>query len=305
MLVNLNTQADRNLDYSDEDITDQGLEYLSELKLITSLQLYVPENISEDGLQKLLKKLPRLASLTLIGLNFSTISFLKDIRSLTYLDLSWSEDLTDEGFEHILSLSSLTYLDLSHCEHVADNGLRYIGQLESLTELVLWESYITDIGLKYISKLTNLVTLWLGNCFSIKLEGFKCLSVLKKLETLYLTGCQQVNDSWLQFMPKSLTSLDLSVSHRITKRGVASLLANNTSLSINNYNIPFIFQHAANEIPQENYGHFIEQITDIEVLNELLVYANNYKCELLHQQLLEKKAALSAIDESKCITFKP
>jgi small GTP-binding protein len=126
------------------------------------------------------------------------ISFLKELRSLSLLNLS-NNQITDYSF--LKELKSLSSLDLSY-NQITD--IFFLKELKFLSSLDLRNNQITDIS--FLKELKFLTSLDLG---SNEITNISFLKELKFLTSLYLRNNEITDISFLKEL-KSLTSLDLS-----------------------------------------------------------------------------------------------
>lgn len=143
---------------------------------------------------------------------------LQNNHSLTSLDLSRCEKLTDETLKHLQGCIWLRKLVLGRFEEVlelrgnaighgcskdpeiaieekealknkfTDAGLAYLTELTELEHLDLAWTEITDAGMKTLGEFVNLKYLDLSQCFKINAHSFRHLRSLSKLETLVIRG---------------------------------------------------------------------------------------------------------------------
>ena len=123
--------------------------------------------------------------------------------SLTSLDLTVCQDITDLGLSTIKEFKHLTNLNLCGTK-ITDSGLKEIGELTTLTNLNLSGTAITDHGLKELGKLKHLTNLNLS-LTKITDVGLSELKDFKSLTTLRLSG-NKITDQGLKEL-KVLTSL--------------------------------------------------------------------------------------------------
>lgn len=70
---------------------------------------------------------------------------LKDLNSLQGLHLSFNQNLTDTGLEHLKDLTNLKYLHLRNTQ-ITDAGLKHLEGLTNLKVLGLKTTKVTDGG---------------------------------------------------------------------------------------------------------------------------------------------------------------
>ena len=86
----------------------------------------------------------------------------------------YSTDVGDEGLANLRDPTTLTYLDLAFCKNVTDDGLSYLAALKNLEELYVNCTAITDDGTKHLTKMGSLKKLYVGST-QISDEGAKVL----------------------------------------------------------------------------------------------------------------------------------
>lgn len=178
--------------------TVKGFDQLKQFPYLTDLNLTGCTPVNDQVLAQL-KEMP----LTSLNLSFcehtdTVLAFLST--TLTSLDLSNSEKLTDAGLMHLGKLSSLTHLDLSECtlltsrglSHLeslpltylnlncmlllTDGGLLHLKSIRSLCHLDLsFSEYITDFGIAQLKDLHSLTYLNVAYCGLLTEEGFEQL----------------------------------------------------------------------------------------------------------------------------------
>ncbi len=191
------------------DIGDETMAYLGGFPS-TRLNLQLEKNHQKNF---------RLETLKMSGCHLKvTVSGIKQLStlSLTHLNLSSNEWMTDKAVEYLTALP-LKHLSLCWCLNITDEGLKTLGRLSNLQSLDLNRCKVTDATLKALSKL-NLVDLDLTICDKITDEGLKPL-LKKSLQILGLRGCDQITDSTLQELSScpQLTKLQLTSCPKITE----------------------------------------------------------------------------------------
>jgi Leucine-rich repeat (LRR) protein len=206
-------------------IIDTQLVHLRSLPLLRNLSLH-GSTLTDAGLENL-STLTSLITLNLSGTNITGLTHLSSLTSLKTLILSGTE-ITDEGLRPVSSLTSLTTLNLSGTQ-ITDAGLAPISSLTLLTTLDLSRNQITDAGLTHLHSLSSLMTL---NLFYTQItdEGITNLRSLNTLTSLNLNRTQITDTGIVQLFPlTSLTTLNLS-NTPITDKGLIQL-ASMTSLT--------------------------------------------------------------------------
>ncbi|OAI38843.1 hypothetical protein AYO40_06295 [Planctomycetaceae bacterium SCGC AG-212-D15] len=210
----------RRLNLSMTEVTDAGLEQLSQLADLESLVLSFLK-VTDLGL----RHLQALTNLKHLDLSVTTIrgaglEHLKLLSQLTSLDLSatW---LDDDGLAFLAAMPQLEKLDL-HMTAVGDPGLVHLAGLHGLRHLDIFSTRTSDQGLKSLAGLTHLRTLNLEGT-SVSDAGLENLRRLQKLSKLQLNGLP-ISDGGLQVLSSLANLSHLSLAHtQITDAGLAHL----------------------------------------------------------------------------------
>jgi hypothetical protein len=108
-------------------LTDVGLQHLSSLHTLTSLDLS-SANLTGFGLQHL-----------------------SSLHALTTLNIYGCKRLTDAGLQHLSSLHALTTLKLSGCTSLTDAGLQHLSSLHALRSLDLSFTDLTRVRRQHLA----------------------------------------------------------------------------------------------------------------------------------------------------------
>ena len=210
------------LDLSSNDIGNDGVDFLTELKSLTSL------NVSDCGLTSayFVAALPHLHNLNISGNaigNDGIKNIAQHLVELAYLDVD-SCDITSRGLRSLVRLHHLTSLSISE-NAIANAGARRIAQLGGLRSLIVDDCGIDHLGAKYIARLTGLIELSMKEN-SIGDAGADHIAKLTGLERLTLEECGLGNDGAMHISRLSnLVSLDLSLND-IEDEGIAAIIDN-------------------------------------------------------------------------------
>ncbi len=218
--------------------------------------------VTDDILAQIIEIFPNIVSLNLAGCYQITndgLEHLKTLTKLTALNLRDCYRITDHGLIHLKSLTNLTYLNLNgvgrHTE-MDFNGLMAHG--------IYNFPMITDAGLEHLKELSNLKFLGLSGAKNITDEGIAHLKALTKLTSLNISGCDKITDDGLEHLQvfSNLTSLDLS-NLEITDRGLEHLkrLARLTLLELN----------SCYEITDDGLEH-LKELPNLSTLNLIYCY---------------------------------
>jgi internalin A len=137
----------RKLNIASSQVSDRGLEYLSQIKTLECLELPQDQRgITDKGLEYL-SRLSNLNDLSISRIHFNDAKMNKD--------------------------------------YYTDKGVEYLSRCSKLEELNIGSIGITDAGMEYIARLTGLKSLGLFGCDNVTDVGFAKLTALKSLESLY------------------------------------------------------------------------------------------------------------------------
>lgn len=151
------------LDINNYRIDDIGIEYISNLKLLTNLNIDDCNQITNIGI-KHISKLKLLKSLNINDCHKITgvgIKYLSKLKLLEILNISFYSCYSDYYinsqyivFECICELLMLHTLTIKNFSKIYDDDFKSILKISTLTELNIYNFYkITDISFEYISKL--------------------------------------------------------------------------------------------------------------------------------------------------------
>lgn len=220
-----NLQQLKSLSVGEMGMTDVGFKYLAPIKTLKTLKISGCENITDEGLEYLshLETLDISYSKNISGSGFKNFQQLKSLRL-------YDTNVTDIGFEYLTQLESLDY---EKCVNITGIGLCHLRQLKTLR---VHNTTIMDVGFEHLTRLETLDMPLTQITYSTEIMGEKFwnLSQLKTLivpktnitrDTLrHLPMLKAIDahytvleDDWLEYLP----SLDtLNVSHtRITDEG--------------------------------------------------------------------------------------
>jgi len=232
---------------NDKFVRWAGLRRIHYSRLSLSMWDDSGENVRTD----ILLYLSGLTGLKKIGLQNAVDEQLQHLPLLTSLKTLHFQDyindeITDDGLQHLSTMTNLTDLSLHGLTAITDDGLKHLRSLKKLEILDLCGAdKITNKGLEVLSTLTNLKTLEF--CFAEPDEtghrdlhisdlGLQHLSTLTNLTTLYVN-----------FNPFILNDDD-NYESRFTEKGLQHLsrLTNLKDLTLLNTNIENdAFRHLA------------------------------------------------------------
>lgn len=133
-------------------ISDRGVRYISECRLLERLDLrQARENLSDAGLTQL-GNLTNLKVLNLIGsyVTDADVAAFSGLTQLRNLELT-ATDITDNALETLSKLPSLENLRLAHCEKLTDAGVKKLTKLKRLRFLDLAYTNITDAAVESLA----------------------------------------------------------------------------------------------------------------------------------------------------------
>ena len=196
-------------------ITDLGMQFLSSLTNLTSLDL------SKCGAtQTQMSNFIHFIGDPNTTITDHGVQFLSGLTKLEHLDLSMCGRITDRGMQFLPNLANLKRLDMRSCTSITNLGaVETLSSLTSLTHLNVREcTSLSDLGVQSLSSLTTLTSLDLGECTSITDLGVRSLSTLTALKLLNLGSCRLITDVGVHALSSltSLTYLNLHGSGRVS-----------------------------------------------------------------------------------------
>lgn len=194
-------------------------------------------DISNTDVIEVLKKIPRLTSLTLgpnININSSVIPILPNLTSLTVT-------VDNLPLEIFASLTKLTKLHIAqpYCT-ISVNFDQMICNLINLTHLTILNNYSNTVSDAGISNLTNLIEL---NVIYSNITD-NGLFKLIKLEKLLLS--KKITDTGIQSL-SNLMDLDIASNNNITNAGIEQLTGL-VKLNLGYINFTRINEHGLNKL---------------------------------------------------------
>ena len=202
-----------------DDVTDAGLAEIASLPLKV---LGPPTTVTDSGL--------------------ATLSAMR----LESVDLGCCEEVTDAGVIYFAKMS-LKFINLSDCEGVTGSCLGYFAKMPlrtlimdgsslsddemvhmktfPLESLGIAATFVTDAGLKHLEGL-NIRSLDMNECDNIKGHGLVHLKVLPMLQSLNLSGCEQLCDEGLEHLAgisPTIRTIDLRGCDNVTSAALKRL----------------------------------------------------------------------------------
>jgi len=215
-------------------LTDLSLKALGFCKNLTVANVADCVRLSDTGLRYIVEghSGPKLRELNLTNcLRVSDVSVLRIVQrctTLTYINLSYCEHVTDAGVELLGMIPSLISVDISGC-FVQDQGISALGNNPKLKDIIIAECInVSDIGMqKLVQHTRDLENLDVSECklltdHSIKSLAFCC----RRLRTLNISGCRLLSDQSLQYLSgvsHYLDSLDFSGCNLISDKALRFL----------------------------------------------------------------------------------
>ncbi len=180
------------LNLEDANITNKGLQYLTEMK---SLQILYPPRLSSDA-------------------GMAQIAKIKSLKALYFRD----NYISDDGLKYLAELENLEELALDG-KRMTDDGLKHLANLPKLRYLLL-QSKFTDDGMRYLKDIPNLKTLNVFSSEKLTDEGLKSISEIKQLETLGVHWMDQITDEGIAHLIKIPNLKKLDIGHaKLTDKG--------------------------------------------------------------------------------------
>lgn len=188
---------------------------------LTYLDAHKCQMMNDSNLRTIISHLPNLTYLRISNcphISSNGIKAIKDLRSLTHLDMSFCE-VDDASLQEIVPhLSNLTHLKVNECEKIRDAGIQAISRLTTLVRLDMARSAGTSSGIEAIKNLANLSYLnVLSNNGVDDASLHTIASHLTKLRYLNISLCRRVSRAGLEnlvFLPH-LSHLDISFSSEV------------------------------------------------------------------------------------------
>jgi serine/threonine protein kinase len=180
------------IDVRNSDVADRDC---SALLLAPNLQeLSLVDNELTDAGVQIISQIPGLRTLNLEGntrISDVGLKYISPSRTIRELNLRHTK-INDEGMKDLARMTQLEKLHLDDTE-VTDRGVNMLGDLKNLTNLQLNNDAITDGALQTISKTwPNLTVLKIGGGI-ISAKGLNALKNLTKLEQLGLAHCTNIS----------------------------------------------------------------------------------------------------------------
>lgn len=176
-----------------------------------------------DATLKRLKPLKKLVALQIEATRVTDAGLeeLTGHTELLYLDVHFTDTITDKGMAAVGKLTKLAHLDLTATK-VTGKGLAELKGLTALEHLSLSFTSVDDDGVKVIEKFTALINLDLTSS-KVTDAGVKGIASLQKLKILHLSRTK-VTDAGVKTLAglKGLTSLDLDDT-ALTDKGLVEL----------------------------------------------------------------------------------
>lgn len=243
-LVNISSLEELNLG-GHCHITDDGVEHLSRLEDLISLDLSVPirgHNPEEGllGVQELtdrgLVHLLRLGKLRSLNLGFSKISnrliclIMQRFVFLQHLSIAHCPLVNDTALFNLDRCPHLTSLDVSHCRQISDLGLFGISKVAPQLRILNLSGcyrHVTDLGVRQLAQLKLLTWLSLSYCEQVSDYGvIDLISGTRYLKTLSLRGCFQISNQAVEavsFRLVHLQDLDLGYCYRVSDSAIGGV----------------------------------------------------------------------------------
>ena len=216
----------QSLDFSNSHtISAIGMAKLSSLISLRSLNFNGCTSPFTDNIAEKLSNLSVLEKLRIKGALISDKALLSLSNTLTFLDVDFCSEISDEGVHSLSRFSALQVLKLGWCHKITEDACGSLSNLTTLQSLDLSSCKITDKVVLGLSRLTALRALNLAYCKEITGENMHHLNTLTSLRSLNLTGCEKLSDKGVSSLVKliSLEELYIQNCYKITNEGMRSL----------------------------------------------------------------------------------
>eukprot|EP00106_Octopus_bimaculoides_P000155 XP_014767597.1 PREDICTED: F-box/LRR-repeat protein 13-like isoform X7 [Octopus bimaculoides] len=212
-------------------LTDICLRYLATCKQLTILNLAECINITDAGIRSFsdgicaikLREL-NLSNCVHLG-DMSLIIISKKLQNLTYLSLSFCDNISESSLEALGQAPNLISLDISGSS-CSDQSISAIGKRARMKNINISQcTNITDLGLqKFAKQCPGLEQIDLSHCLQITDVAIKNLAFCcRLLSCVKLSGCKFITDLAPQYLSgvcHYLVQLDLNGCSLITDKGM-------------------------------------------------------------------------------------
>ncbi|XP_036366680.1 dynein regulatory complex subunit 6-like isoform X3 [Octopus sinensis] len=204
-------------------LTDICLRYLATCKQLTILNLAECINFS-DGICAIKLRELNLSNCVHLG-DMSLIIISKKLQNLTYLSLSFCDNISESSLEALGQAPNLISLDISGSS-CSDQSISAIGKRARMKNINISQcTNITDLGLqKFAKQCPGLEQIDLSHCLQITDVAIKNLAFCcRLLSCVKLSGCKFITDLTLQYLSgvcHYLVQLDLNGCSLITDKGM-------------------------------------------------------------------------------------
>jgi hypothetical protein len=189
----------------------------------TTTRLVLSMQTTDQAMGMLARRFPTVASLEMkYGDGFAALTdqgmrAVSRMPALTFLDLTWCCNVTDEGVRAVVSsCTALKTLNLYFCIQVTDEGVRaVVSSCTALRSLSLrCSGKVTDEGVRALSSLPALTSLDLRYCYEVTDEGVRALSSLPALTALDVRFCGKVTAAGVQALRSATAAPSLHIQSR-------------------------------------------------------------------------------------------
>ncbi|KAA8549474.1 hypothetical protein F0562_001158 [Nyssa sinensis] len=201
-IANCSCQLLEELDVTDNEINDEGLEFISRCRKLSRLKLGICMNMTDDGLSHIGSCCPKLAELDLyrcMGVTDVGIAAIaQNCSALEIINMAYCDKITDTS---LISLSKclrlkvlevrgcscissaglsaiavgcrqLTVLDIKKCYNINDTGMLPLAQYSQiLKQINLSYCSVTDVGLLALASISHLQNMTILHVSGLTLNG--------------------------------------------------------------------------------------------------------------------------------------
>lgn len=226
---NLNKLAVLNLSGC-ASLTNDGLDQLSGMKLLRSLNLKFCSGLEASKFASVMKKFTRIQELALGSLfDDEALKGLADMKNLVDLNVS-IESRGDNWMHWYIAASRRSYatkIDVSDHYKIGDDGIAGLAGVQQISTINLQGCFaVTNNGIEKLKNLPNLRSLNLSGCIRVSRRGIKhIVANFPMLRELDLSNCERMQDFTLELLAplKSLKRLDVRDCPLISKEAVEKL----------------------------------------------------------------------------------
>ncbi len=208
----------RSLDLGGCNFSDAGIAELlatSSFENLETLILRDCNNLSEDVLQHVATKLPKLVELDFqynrcIGdASLRLVSGMKNLRTLRVT----SGKITDDGVQSLTLMKTLKDVSLHQCTSITDQAIKFLATLD-LESLDVSACRLTDAGVAEMSKISSLKFIGLNCCDLLTYKCLEHLATMTNLAEVDIPG-GQFSEEAIDKLQEALPKCDIIIDSKL------------------------------------------------------------------------------------------